>query len=135
MAHICSATFNMGDRRFSNNIIMAIVGVVHHIWWTPQLFSFFQISFMGCPCACHVAALDWATWKPLIGPLYPLSCQHAMPTVQTSMWHDLIGPWSGPKHQKPGDTWKPLVLPCQHATCHFSAHATCHFPSPSTCVV
>jgi hypothetical protein len=71
----------------------------------PPLFLF-QNSFMGCPCAfpaCHVAAPDWATWQPLIGPCFPLPSQHAIVistwTVWTATWHDPIGPQIGPKSQ------------------------------------
>jgi hypothetical protein len=42
---------------------------LHQIWWAT--FFFFEISVTGPHWEfshCHVAAHDWATWQPNIGP-------------------------------------------------------------------
>jgi hypothetical protein len=83
----------------------------------------------------HMAAHDWATWKPPIGPRHPLvqSTCHIlcmprmvrMPRVflvpydlphgfMDATWHFLIGPHVDLKMSKMSDMWQPLVLLHHH---------------------
>jgi hypothetical protein len=48
----------------------------------PTLYFFSNFCSRDCHCAfpaCHVAASDWAMWKPLTGPCFP--CHVIMPHV------------------------------------------------------
>jgi hypothetical protein len=121
------------------------MSVGHQIWrgstrfGGPTIFFFFEIRFSGPHWAfshCHVAAHDWATWQPTIGPCQPpvqspatschLSCHIILPhhpatspyichvVVRTATWHFFIGPRIDPKNPKMSDTWQPLVLPHHH---------------------
>jgi hypothetical protein len=106
---------------------------LHQIWRAPNPFFFFEILVFGPHWAfshCHVAAHDWATWQPTIGPRQPLaqSPPHHTPchimatcichvTIRSATW--LYGLPRGtfslvhmidPKMPKMSDTWQPLVL-------------------------
>jgi hypothetical protein len=119
---------------------MAIVGVVHQIWRTHQLFCF-KILFMGCPCAfppCHVATPDWATWRPLIGPCCPLPSQHTTSTRYVNMPHQ--------SYRLPHGTIRLVHRSIQNAKnwvtcgslwcCHIiMLMSTCHVSLPFSCHV
>jgi hypothetical protein len=117
----------------------------------PCLFLNFLV--VGHPCAfsrCHVAAHDWATWWPFIGPCHhsAQSCHVTSATsslphvtcqvvVRSATW--LYGLPCGTfplvhglteKSPKMSDTWQPLVLPHHHVDV-IMTHVTlcvCHVP-------
>jgi hypothetical protein len=133
------------------------------IWRGPARFGgptksffFLKFSITGCHWAfshCHVAAHDWATWQPTIGPHQPLynhpaTSAYGLPTqlptqpatsaprhctdchvvVWTATWHNFTGPRNDPEMPNMSDTWQPLVLPHHHADINMThvTSCTCH---------
>jgi hypothetical protein len=71
-----------------------------------------------------VTTLHLYRWH-LICTVWKVAC-HV--TVQTTMWHDLIGPWIGMKMPNLGDMW---LLWCYHvimltSACHVSPSCSYH---------